>query len=48
MYLSVNDHLVGYKFDVENEEKMCRIAFHGKVRHIITENDSKSHVKLYK
>jgi selenocysteine-specific elongation factor len=47
MYLSLNDHVVGYKFDVDIDEKMCRIAFHGKVKHVISE-DPKTHVKLYK
>ena len=47
MYLSINDQVIGYKFDIDAEEKMCRIAFHGKVRHIITA-DLNSSVKLFK
>jgi selenocysteine-specific elongation factor len=43
----MNDQIVGYKFDIDAEEKMCRIAFHGKVRHIITA-DPNTAVKLYK
>lgn len=37
--------IIGYKYDIEDDEKQCRIAFNGKIRVIIDEGKV---IKLFK
>ncbi len=40
MYGLPNFQIIAYKFDIE-DEKACRLAFHGKIQEIMTEEKKK-------
>ena len=45
MYACQGQKLIGYKYDIDNDEKICRIAFHGKIQAIL---NAEKKIKLYK
>lgn len=40
--------MIGYKPDIDNDEKACRIAFHGTIQMLIDEKDNQEPIKLFK
>ncbi len=40
--------MIGYKPDIDNDDKACRIAFHGTIQMLMDEKDNQGGLKLFK